>query len=103
MEIACSGLTMILADLIVHTTGEPLEAFARTELFQPLGITDYEWLGPSDSQPPVPSAAQASGRAPGISPVSDPCISTRGSGADAKLYRRRGSNALSDGRRRSET
>ncbi|WP_213955078.1 MULTISPECIES: serine hydrolase [unclassified Variovorax] len=36
------ALTLVSA--IVHkATGRPLDEFARTELFKPLGITDFEW------------------------------------------------------------
>jgi CubicO group peptidase (beta-lactamase class C family) len=53
----CSGLTMVLAGLVMQITGKPFEAFAREALFTPLGITHYEWLGNPDSDPPMPSAA----------------------------------------------
>lgn len=33
----------IIAAMALKATGQPLDALARTELFSPLGITDYEW------------------------------------------------------------
>jgi CubicO group peptidase (beta-lactamase class C family) len=39
----CSGNCHILSAIISHTTGTNALAFARTELFQPLGITDVAW------------------------------------------------------------
>ena len=38
------GGTTILADLISRATGKPFKEFARTELFEPLGIQDWEWV-----------------------------------------------------------
>jgi len=37
------GGTNLLGNIIEKVSGEPLEAFARETLFQPLGITDVEW------------------------------------------------------------
>lgn len=37
------GGTATLADLLVRTTGKPLVELARAELFEPLGITHWEW------------------------------------------------------------
>jgi CubicO group peptidase (beta-lactamase class C family) len=37
------GGTDLLGGILEHVSGKPLEAFAREALFQPLGITDFEW------------------------------------------------------------
>jgi CubicO group peptidase (beta-lactamase class C family) len=37
------GGTDLLGNIIERVSGKPLEAFAREALFQPLGITDWEW------------------------------------------------------------
>jgi CubicO group peptidase (beta-lactamase class C family) len=39
------GGTAVLADIVVRATQTPLRDFARTALFEPLGIHDWEWLG----------------------------------------------------------
>jgi CubicO group peptidase (beta-lactamase class C family) len=39
-----SGGTAVLAELLVRVRGRPLSELARTELFEPLGITDWEWV-----------------------------------------------------------
>jgi CubicO group peptidase (beta-lactamase class C family) len=38
------GGTAVLGDIIVQTTHTPLRDFARTALFEPLGIRDWEWV-----------------------------------------------------------
>ncbi|GLH72873.1 hypothetical protein GETHLI_13750 [Geothrix limicola] len=40
----CSGGTVVLADILSRATRVPWPEFARSALFQPLGITDYEWV-----------------------------------------------------------
>jgi len=35
----------VLATIVQRTTGKRLRDYARTVLFAPLGITDFEWLG----------------------------------------------------------
>ena len=37
------GGTDLLGSILERVSGKPLEAFAREVLFQPLGITDFEW------------------------------------------------------------
>jgi CubicO group peptidase (beta-lactamase class C family) len=37
------GGTDLLGNILERVSGKPLEAFAREVLFQPLGITDFEW------------------------------------------------------------
>jgi CubicO group peptidase (beta-lactamase class C family) len=39
------GNTAVIADLLERTTGTSLDRLARTRLFEPLGIKDYEWMG----------------------------------------------------------
>lgn len=39
------GLTQLLAAVIQRTTGTPLKEYAQKMLFDPLGITDVEWVG----------------------------------------------------------
>lgn len=39
------GLTQVLGAIVERSTGQPLRDYARTVLFQPLGITDVEWVG----------------------------------------------------------
>jgi len=39
------GGTAVLADVVVRVTQEPLRDFARTALFEPLGIREWEWVG----------------------------------------------------------
>jgi CubicO group peptidase (beta-lactamase class C family) len=39
------GLTQVMAAVIERATKAPIEEYARTKLFAPLGITDVEWLG----------------------------------------------------------
>jgi len=39
-----SGGTAVLADILIRTSGKPLKELVRTELFEPLGITDWEWV-----------------------------------------------------------
>lgn len=38
------GTTVLLASIIEHGTGMPIDRYARKVLFGPLGITHYEWL-----------------------------------------------------------
>lgn len=39
------GGATVLADIVVRATRTPLRDFARTALFEPLGIREWEWLG----------------------------------------------------------
>jgi CubicO group peptidase (beta-lactamase class C family) len=39
-----SGGTAVLADILVRESGKPLAELARSELFEPLGIRDWEWV-----------------------------------------------------------
>ena len=47
----CGGCTMLLAGVVRAATGSDLDDFAETHLFDPLGITDFEWLAHSDGFP----------------------------------------------------
>ncbi|HET6566234.1 MAG TPA: serine hydrolase, partial [Xanthomonadales bacterium] len=38
-----SGVTMVLAEILETLTGKKIAEYAETELFGPLGITDYYW------------------------------------------------------------
>ncbi|MFD0888595.1 serine hydrolase domain-containing protein [Streptosporangium algeriense] len=52
----CGGASALLGGLIARGVGVPLEEFARTALFEPLGITAFEWARGADGV-----AAAASG------------------------------------------
>jgi len=45
------GNTAVLADTLVRRTGKPFEEIARAELFEPLGITEWEWAKDSSDRP----------------------------------------------------
>ena len=51
------GLSQVIAGVVHQITGQPLDDYANEVLFQPLGITKFEWLGGSKWKPPMPSAA----------------------------------------------
>ena len=46
-----SGGDLVLADILARATGVPLKDYARTHLFEPLGITDWEWTGDLHGRP----------------------------------------------------
>ena len=50
------GTTQVLATIITELTGQTIDDFARDRLFAPLGITEFEWLGPSGWTPDNPAA-----------------------------------------------
>jgi len=50
------GLSQMLASMIYGLTGQHLDDYAETQLFGPLGITDFEWLGPGNWTPDEPAA-----------------------------------------------
>lgn len=52
----CGGASALVGGLIARGTGVPLEEFAHTALFEPLGITAFEWARGDDGV-----AAAASG------------------------------------------
>ena len=39
----CTGCALIIGSLVEVTTGETIENFAKTHLFKPMGITNYDW------------------------------------------------------------
>lgn len=50
------GTTQVLAAIITELTGQTIDDFARDRLFGPLGITEFEWLGPNGWTPDNPAA-----------------------------------------------
>jgi CubicO group peptidase (beta-lactamase class C family) len=52
--IYSGGATALLGHILAQGTGKSLPDFAREHLFQPLGITEFEWIKGADG---VPSAA----------------------------------------------
>lgn len=48
------GATALIGKMISDGAGMPLDAFAKKHLFDPLGITEFEWIAGQDG---VPSAA----------------------------------------------
>lgn len=46
-----SGATVLLADILETTTGQPLDVYAREKLFAPLGITQTDWTRGRDGRP----------------------------------------------------
>jgi CubicO group peptidase (beta-lactamase class C family) len=57
----CGGASALLGRLIADGTGQPLQDFGRTALFEPLGIRDFEWMAGADG---VASAASGLRLAP---------------------------------------
>jgi CubicO group peptidase (beta-lactamase class C family) len=51
------GLTQVLAGVVKQITGKPFDTYAKEALFAPLGVTQYEWIGPPKWDPHMPSAA----------------------------------------------
>jgi CubicO group peptidase (beta-lactamase class C family) len=45
------GGTAILAQILASRTGMPLQDYARIHLFEPLGITDWEWMNDVRGRP----------------------------------------------------
>jgi CubicO group peptidase (beta-lactamase class C family) len=45
------GGTAVLADIVVRTTHTPLRDYARTALFDPLGIREWEWVADPYGRP----------------------------------------------------
>lgn len=49
------GLTQVMAAVLVRATKTPLQEYARAKLFEPLGITDVEWVGDLAGMPSAAS------------------------------------------------
>jgi CubicO group peptidase (beta-lactamase class C family) len=49
------GSAIIIGRLLRKATGQTIDALARTELFEPLGITDFEWLPVASGEPAAAS------------------------------------------------
>jgi CubicO group peptidase (beta-lactamase class C family) len=50
-----SGLSHLLSPILLQATGSPVDAYAATHLFQPLGITDFYWKRAPDGLPDTQS------------------------------------------------
>lgn len=50
------GSSQVLASLIYNLTGQSVDEYAQTHLFDPLEIKEFEWLGPGTWQPDNPAA-----------------------------------------------
>lgn len=51
------GLSQLLAGVVTHFTGQSLDRYARTVLFEPLGIDQFEWIEGTTWKCPSPYAA----------------------------------------------
>jgi CubicO group peptidase (beta-lactamase class C family) len=49
------GSAVIIGRLLRNATGQPIDALAREELFEPLGITDFEWRPIASGEPSAAS------------------------------------------------
>ena len=58
----CGGATALLARIIAKGTGKTLHAFARENLFDPLGMGATEWAAGRDGEPIAASGARMSVR-----------------------------------------
>ncbi len=56
------GLTQVLAAVLVRATKLSLQEYARTRLFEPLGITDVEWVGDLAGMPAAASGLRLRAR-----------------------------------------
>lgn len=56
------GLTHVLAAVLVRATKTSLQEYARTKLFEPLGITDVEWMGDLAGMPAAASGLRLRAR-----------------------------------------
>lgn len=61
------GATALLGRLISQGTGQSLDAFARSRLFNPLGIDDVEWVSGRNGEPAAASGLRL--RAPDLARV----------------------------------
>lgn len=56
------GLTQVVAAVLVRATKSSLQDYARTKLFEPLGITDVEWVGDLAGMPSAASGLRLRAR-----------------------------------------
>lgn len=56
------GLTQVMAAVLVRATKSSLQDYARTKLFEPLGITDVEWVGELAGMPNAASGLRLRAR-----------------------------------------
>ena len=56
------GLTHVLAAVLERATKTEIEVYARTKLFEPLGITDVEWVGDLAGMPAAASGLRLRAR-----------------------------------------
>ena len=56
------GLTHVMAAVLERATKMPVEDYARTKLFEPLGITDVEWVGDLAGMPAAASGLRLRAR-----------------------------------------
>lgn len=56
------GLTAVLGETLARSAKRPLRDIARDELFAPLGIADWEWIGDLHGQPIAPAGLRLAPR-----------------------------------------
>lgn len=56
------GLTQVMAAVIERATKTSIQEYARTQLFEPLGITDVEWVGNLAGMPAAASGLRLRAR-----------------------------------------
>jgi CubicO group peptidase (beta-lactamase class C family) len=56
------GLTQVMAAVLVRATKSSLQEYARKKLFEPLGITDVEWVGDLAGMPAAASGLRLGAR-----------------------------------------
>ena len=56
------GLTQVMAAILVRAAKTSLQEYARTKLFEPLGITDVEWVGDLAGMPAAASGLRLRAR-----------------------------------------
>jgi CubicO group peptidase (beta-lactamase class C family) len=56
------GLTQVMAAVLVRATNMSLQEYARIKLFEPLGITDVEWVGNLAGMPSAASGLRLRAR-----------------------------------------
>jgi len=56
------GLTHVMGAVLERATKTPIEDYARTKLFEPLGITEFEWVGDLAGLPAIASGLRLHAR-----------------------------------------